>query len=241
MTVFHLLRLLVHLFAGMATCAFIFPRLDTQARIARIKKWSTELLGICGVKVRVRYPEGTELAAHALVVANHLSWLDIFVINSVQPCRFVAKSEIRGWPLVGWLCAQAGTIFIARGKQRDVRRIYEGLVDHLQAGERVAFFPEGKAVKQGHLEDFHANLFEAAVAADAPVQPHALRYIDRQGNLHPAVEFTEVTLMQSVFAILRSRAIIAELTILPVIESGGAHRRELATSAQQEIGQALGW
>ncbi len=102
-----------------------------------------------------------------------------------QPCRFVAKSDIRDWPLIGWLCDKAGTVFIARGKQRDVRRIYQGLVTSIRAGERIAFFPEGTTVGQGTLLPFHANLFEAAIDA-VPVQPYALRYVDQDGRLHGA-------------------------------------------------------
>src|SRR5690606_36823074 len=96
------------------------------------------------------------------------SWLDIFVIHAMHPCRFVAKAEIRGWPLIGWLCEQAGTIFIARGRLRDVRKIYEGAVRSLREGEHVAFFPEGTVSLQGSLLPFHANLFEAANEAQVP-------------------------------------------------------------------------
>jgi 1-acyl-sn-glycerol-3-phosphate acyltransferase len=239
---FHLLRLILHLFAGMATCAFIFPRLDAEGRKQRIKDWSARLLAICGVRVTVHYAEGAETARHALIVANHLSWLDIFVINSMEPCRFVAKSEIRQWPLIGWLCEKTGTIFILRGKQRDVRRIYEGLVHRLQAGERVAFFPEGKAVIQGQLDNFHANLFEAAIEANVPVQPYALRYLDRNGNLSHAVDFGEpITLWQSVLSILASRDLHAELILLPIMGSEGEHRRTLANGARQHIAQAMRW
>lgn len=238
----HLLRLIIHLFAGMATCAFIFPSLDESGRRQRIKDWSAKLLSICGVRVTLKHAEGADEAHHALIVANHLSWLDIFVINSIEPCRFVAKSEIRGWPLIGWLCEKTGTIFIARGKQRDVRRIYEGLVHKLHEGERVAFFPEGKAVIQGRVDNFHSNLFEAAIAANVPVQPHALRYLDNEGKLNHAVDFGEpITLLQSVLSILDSRDIRAELTLLPVIYGEGAHRRDLAHGARSRIAQELGW
>src|SRR5690606_21315559 len=121
---------------------------------------------ICQVElhVRTRHSAAADAPpARALFVANHISWLDIFVINAMQPSHFVAKSEIRDWPVLGWLCAKAGTVFIARGRLRDVRRIYQGLVERLQVGEPVAFFPEGATSSQGSLQPFHANLFEAAI------------------------------------------------------------------------------
>ncbi|MGH8806935.1 MAG: lysophospholipid acyltransferase family protein, partial [Noviherbaspirillum sp.] len=120
-----LLRVLLHLLQGLATCAFIFPLVGETSRKALIKRWSIKLLALCRVQIQIGYEQGAQPAPRALIVANHVSWLDIFVINSLHPCRFVAKSDIRDWPLIGWLCAKTGTIFISRGKLRDVRRIYQ--------------------------------------------------------------------------------------------------------------------
>jgi 1-acyl-sn-glycerol-3-phosphate acyltransferase len=184
--------------------------------------------------------KGTISNSPALIVSNHISWLDIFAVNTCRPCRFVAKSDIRDWPLLGWLCDRAGTIFIARGRQRDVRRIFQGLVQSIHAGERVAFFPEGTTSLQGTVLPFHPNLFEAAIDAAVPVQPYALRYLDRTGRPHPAVEYVgDTTFVQSLLMILRHRDITAELMVLPAIPSSGAHRRELAAAAHDAIAGAL--
>src|SRR3569832_2460276 len=202
MTGYGFTRLLVHLAVGLCTCAFIFPLTDVAGRERRIRRWSARLLAICGVTVRtahVKRDGDAEHLPHALIVANHVSWLDIFVINSVQPCRFVAKSDIRSWPLIGWLCEQAGTIFIARGRQRDVRRIYEGLVSSLLAGERVAFFPEGTTAPQGTFLPFHANLFEASNQPQQPTQPNPKRKQKHPGRPHVAADFVgEMTFAQSI-------------------------------------------
>lgn len=236
-----LLRLVLHFAQGLATCALVFPLAGAATREALIQRWSARLLKICGVRLKVTLAPGATSAPRALIVANHISWLDIFVINAMQPCRFVAKSDIRDWPLVGWLCAMAGTIFIVRGRQRDVRRIFEGLVTRLNAGERVAFFPEGTTAPQGTVLPFHANLFEAAIDAKVPIQPYALRYAGRDGKPHPAIDFgIEMSLVQSVLAILKVRDFTAELVVLPVLESAGAHRRELAGAAREVIVGALG-
>ncbi len=242
MVAFRLLRIVLHLFAGLGTCALIFPFIGAQARTARIKRWSVRLLALCGVQVRFE-EAGVREASRALIVSNHVSWLDIFVINALHPCRFVAKSDIRSWPLIGWLSEQAGTIFISRGKLRDVRRIYQGLVTSLHAGEHVAFFPEGTTSAQGTLLPFHANLFEAAIEAEVPVQPFALRYVDSDGQLHPAADFiNDMTFVQSVLTILRAGTMTAHLIVLPPIPTGTAsHRRELADLACNAITQALGY
>jgi 1-acyl-sn-glycerol-3-phosphate acyltransferase len=243
MTAYRFLRVLFHLFAGLWTCALIFPLLDARGRKARIHRWSVKLLAICRVKVETSRIRDTQVAPRALIVANHVSWLDIFVINSLHPCRFVAKSDIRDWPLIGWLCEKTGTVFISRGRMRDVRKIYEGLVASLHAGEHVAFFPEGTTAAQGMLLPFHANLFEAAIEAGVPIQPYALRYIDAYGNPHTAADFVgEMTFMQSMLAILKSPPMTAQLVALPAIPvEGTPHRRELASAARQSIANALGY
>lgn len=240
MTAISLLRLVLHLFRGLLTCALIFPLVDAPRRETLIRRWSARLLAICGVSCRIEDRSGGA-PTRALIVANHISWLDIFVINAMQPCRFVAKADIRDWPLLGWLCAATGTIFISRGNRRDVRRIYEGLVASIHAGERVAFFPEGTTASQGTLLPFHANLFEAAIEAGVPVRPMAVRYLDAQGKLHPAADFTGgTTFVQSIVTILKARQMQAELVLLPALDTQGAHRRELAVAARSIIAEGLG-
>ncbi|HYD82218.1 MAG TPA: lysophospholipid acyltransferase family protein, partial [Paucimonas sp.] len=216
--------------------------LDPKRRARTIQHWSARLVAICGVRIDLRVPAGRHAAEKALIVANHVSWLDIFVINTVQPCRFVAKSDIRDWPLIGWLCMKAGTVFIARGKMRDVRRTFEHLVAALHEGEHVAFFPEGGTAAPGTLRPFHANLFEAAIDAGVPVQPYALQYVDAEGRLHAAADFTgDVNFVQSAFRIARARRMTAQLILLPPIPTAQAHRRELADAARASIAAALGY
>ncbi|MGZ3238669.1 MAG: lysophospholipid acyltransferase family protein [Burkholderiaceae bacterium] len=240
MIVFKLLRVFVHLFIGLSTCAFVFPLTNQAGRERRIKKWSIKLLDICDVHVEVDHATSIPPPTRALNVANHVSWLDIFVLNSFCPCRFVAKSEIRDWPILGWLCVKTGTIFIARGRIRDVRRIFEGLVASIKAGEHVAFFPEGTTSAQGNLLPFHPNLFEAAIDADVPIQPFAIRYVDASGRLYTVVDFIgDMSFAQSMIAILKAGGIKAILTRLPIIETKGGHRRELASAAQQVIAAGL--
>lgn len=224
----------------MAKGVLLFPWLSADGRNRRVRSWSRQLMRICGVQIE-------ELAANApvlacsMVVANHVSWLDIFVINAVHPCRFVAKAEIRAWPVLGWLAALAGTIFISRGNKRDLRKIFQGLVDKLQAGERIGVFPEGTTAAQGSLLPFHANLFEAAIDAKVPVQPFAVSYVDAAGLPHASVDFIgDMTFAQSMVQILCGPAITARLACLAPIAADGAHRRELAAQAQAAVAAALG-
>ena len=240
MPVWGLARLAWHLMVGLLKVALLFPFLSDLGRERRVQRWSRQLVAICGVSFSVNDHAQREPVSPALIVCNHISWLDIFVINTIHPCRFVAKSDIRGWPLIGWLCENTGTIFIARGKQRDVRRIYAGLVKSIHDGERVAFFPEGTTAPQGTVLPFHANLFEAAIEAEVPVQPYALRYLDVDGGLHDSADFIgEMTFVDSVIAILKSGGMRAELIRLPAISTEGAHRRQLAATAHALVAAAL--
>jgi len=234
-----LARLVLHLVQGVVTCAIVFPWASDSLRERLIQRWSVRLLGIC--RVRLERAAGADSLAHALIVANHISWLDIFVINAVHPCRFVAKAEIRAWPVVGWLVAQAGTVFIARGNRRDLRHIFKGLVEALGQHRRVAFFPEGTTGSQGTLLPFHANLFEAAIDAAVPVQPVALAYLDDRGAWHPAVDYTgETTFVDSIVRIIKGGPIVARLACLAPIPAVGSHRRELAQAAHAAIAAKLG-
>jgi 1-acyl-sn-glycerol-3-phosphate acyltransferase len=235
-----LLRVALHLFKGLAIVALIFPRAGAAGRERRIRRYCSQLLAICGVRLEIVAPPGFVPASHALIVSNHVSWLDIFVINSLQPCRFVAKADIRDWPLMGWLSARTGTIFISRGSNRDVRRIFKELVASVHAGERVGFFPEGTTAPQGTVLPFHANLFEAAIDAGVPLQPYAVRYLGRDGRPAPQADFVgETTFVQSLVAILGERRFTAQLVLLPTIATDGRHRRELAVQSRETIVAAL--
>lgn len=241
MIVWHFFRIFIHLLAGLLTCGLIFPFSNDARREYLIRRWSAKLLAICTVEVSFKDHSEGVVAEHALIVSNHISWLDIFVINTLHPCHFVAKSDIRNWPLIGWLCEKAGTIFLVRGKQREVRRIFEGLVHQIQDGKRIAFFPEGTTASQGTVLPFHANLFEAAIDAKVPVQPYVLRYVDVKGKFHPAADFIgDMTFVESMGAILRAPRMVAELIRLPAIPTEGTHRREVAQEARTAVMRELG-
>ena len=249
MMAFKVLRIVLQLLEGLLTCALVFPFIGEAGRARLIRRWSIKLLRLCQVEVEIIDRAGGAAPSHALIVANHISWLDIFVINVWRPCRFVAKADIRGWPLLGWLCDKAGTIFIERGSLRAVRRIYERLVHRLHAGERVAFFPEGTTSTQGTVLPFHSNLFESAVEAGVPVQPFAVRYLcvdelpgrfGEAGRFHPSVTFIgDMTFVESLIAILKGARIRAQLVRLPLIATAGRHRRELAEAAHHAIAAEL--
>lgn len=177
-----------------------------------------------------------------MLIANHRSWLDIFVIDALMPAQFVAKAEIRRWPAIGMLCALAGTHFIERHRRHAVRAVVHRLVDALRSGRRVAIFPEGMVNDGSELLRFHANLVQAAIDAQAPVVPVALRYLDRAGQDSRAVMYVgKVTFVQSLWQILGEPLTVAQISILPgIAASAGATRHAIARDAEAAIRRALG-
>jgi 1-acyl-sn-glycerol-3-phosphate acyltransferase len=168
-------RALVHALIGWATIVLRFPRLPQDQRNVRVQVWARQMLAVLGVELQVR---GTP-PAHGpmLLVANHISWLDILVMHAARHCRFVSKSEVKHWPLLGTLATGAGTLYIEREKRRDAMRVVHHVAERLQAGEILAVFPEGTTSNGIDLLPFHANLIQSAVSAKAPVQPVGLRFI----------------------------------------------------------------
>jgi 1-acyl-sn-glycerol-3-phosphate acyltransferase len=149
---------------------FVFPRASVERRRALNGWWAAKLLRVVGITVQVE-GDPPRAGVGAMLAANHVSWLDIFALQAVSPVRFVAKSEVRDWPLAGWIAERAGTLFIRRGSRREAARTNEHVHAALAAGDCVGFFPEGTTTDGDTLLKFHASLFEPAVANAVPVHP----------------------------------------------------------------------
>lgn len=171
-----LLAALAHACAGWWTITFTFPRLAQPQRDIRVQVWAAQMLNLLGIRLVVR---GTPPArGPVLLVANHISWLDILVMHAARHCRFVSKAELRHWPLLGTLATGAGTLYIERESRRDAMRVVHRMADALRDGDVLAVFPEGTTSDGSGMLPFHANLLQAALSADAPVQPVALDFMD---------------------------------------------------------------
>jgi 1-acyl-sn-glycerol-3-phosphate acyltransferase len=169
-------RALGHALAGWFTIAWRFPSMTEAQRQARVQAWAAGMLRIMGIEVQV---SGTPPATGPmLLVANHISWLDILVMHAARHCRFIAKSDVKHWPLVGALATGGGTLYIERASRRDAMRVVHHMVERLLAGEVLAVFPEGTTTDGTRVLPFHGNLVQAAISAHVPVQPMALRYVD---------------------------------------------------------------
>jgi len=215
-----------------------FPHLDASQRAARVQTWSLRMLDAMGVTWRA---EGVVQPGPVLRVANHLSWLDILVMNAVAPSRFVSKAEVRHWPLIGALTVGAGTLLIEREKRRDAMRVVHHMAESLQAGDAVAVFPEGTTSDGQTLLPFHANLLQAAVVTDSPVQPWALRYRHAHtGQPHPAALFVgDTTMGASLLSTLLASGLVADVRLGEVQHAQGRDRRAWAEDLHRAVGELL--
>lgn len=235
---FRLARLALHLLLGLFQAAILFSFYSLATRDRVISRWSGKLLKILGIRLAAgSLPEYTH---GALLVANHISWLDVFVIHATRRVHFVSKHEVRDWPVVGWLAERAGTLFIQRAKKTDTARINAEMHALLRDGAWVAVFPEGTSTDGSRLLRFLPSLFQPAVDENLPVVPAALQYLTPQGAYTDAAAYADnVSFGTSLWRIAGEKEIVAHITFgLPI---RGDSRRELAESAWHEIADALGF
>jgi 1-acyl-sn-glycerol-3-phosphate acyltransferase len=232
-------RAVLHGLHGILIVLLRFPSLDATGRHARIQWWSQGMLRCLGMRIEV---QGTFRPGGTLIVANHISWMDIMAIHAVCPrARFVSKADVQEWPLVNRLVDCAGTLYIRREQRRDAMRTMHEMAQALRDGHCVAVFPEGTTGDGRALLPFHANLLQAAIAVEAPVQPVALRYRDRDHAISPAVEFLgETTLAQSLWRIACGKGLVVSVTALDARGSAHADRRSLAARLRADLAHALG-
>jgi 1-acyl-sn-glycerol-3-phosphate acyltransferase len=235
-----LLRLSVHVLHGLVLIKLRFPSIEQAAQLDHVKRWSGKTLRLLGVELQIVGDLPADGAK--LLVANHISWLDIAAVHAVLPeARFVSKSDVRDWPIVGALVSGVGTLYIERSSKRDALRVVKQAADALKAGDTVAFFPEGTTGPGPDLLPFHGNLLQAAIATETPVQPLVIRWHEPGQRFSPAALFIgDTSLVQSLWAIADARGLVVQLAILPAHPTEASdERRALAERMREQIGRAL--
>jgi 1-acyl-sn-glycerol-3-phosphate acyltransferase len=233
-------HLLVHLPLAMLaitplTASLVFGGERFDHRV--IRAWSAGLMHVFGFRLR---RIGTPVPGAAMFVANHVSWVDIVLLHSQRMMGFVAKREIAGWPVVGWLAMRGETIFHQRGSQESLGGVLHEMLARLRAGRSVGVFPEGRTRDGSEIGPFHARIFLAAVEAGVPVQPVALRY-GEGGSAQTAVAFTaRENFMQNFVRLLGEPGRVAEVVFLgPIAPGDTAGRRRIAETARERIVAAM--
>lgn len=238
MGAWRLARALVHLLHGVLIVATRFRAYDEAERARRVQWWSARLLHLIGVSFEL---QGVPRPGAVLLVANHVSWLDIAVMHAAcGRARFVSKADVLRWPLLGWLIASVGTLFIERERKRDAMRVLHEVAAALDRGQAVVVFPEGTTGPGPAVLPFHANLLQAAIGAQAPVQPVALRFHAPGERFAAAAQYIDnTTLVQSIWRVVCARGLGVRVQFLSAKGSRHADRRALAAHLREEIQQAL--
>lgn len=233
-------RMAVHVLYAVAIMAVLFPWLSEKLRMRIERRWNSRLMGILKIEIHLCGVAPDLSVKNMMLVANHVSWLDIYLLNSVRPVRFVSKAEVRSWPIVGWLAVRAGTLFIDRTKRHDTRRINHEVSTVLSKGGCVAVFPEGTTSDGSLLRPFHASLLQPAIHSQSKIWPAAIRYTHADGSLNIAPAYVdELTFGDSISLILSQKIIYAEIQFMPPIHAHGKQRRDLAMEAERVIARAL--
>lgn len=194
--------------------------------------WSTAMLRLFGFRI---HRHGTAVADPVLLVANHVSWLDIQAIHSQRAASFVAKSEISRWPVLGWLARQAGTVFHRRGDAQSLQSVMTVMRERLRAGQSVIVFPEGGTGRGDRVRPFHARILQVALDTGVPIQPVALVY-GRDGRMDLSVPFRPgETFLANALRLLGQAPMAAHVHFLPPLTPGDQGRRQLADSARSGI------
>lgn len=232
-----LLRLALHILHGMLLTVWLSGLMRMNFNMPFYQRvtqwWLRQITRILGVHVKVY---GEPAPAPVLMVANHISWLDIALLGGYSQPRFLSKQEVRAWPVVGWLAATSGTLFITRGKAGAAAQAATTIGEALQAGRTVLLFPEGTTTTGNDVRTFHARLFAPALEAGIAVQPVALRYPTQNGLTHPLIPYVDQqSLWDNLQGILGEPRLSAEIHFLPVLQTAGADRKTIAAACEQQI------
>lgn len=232
-----LARAACHVAAGMGLVSCVFPLLSEEARLGVIRRWSRDLLAIFRIRLE---RHGGAPHSGGLLVANHVSWLDICGIMALEPALFVAKAEIRRWPGIGWLASKIGTLFVERASLTQIQAVNSAIARTLAAGRTVTIFPEGTTTDGSRLLQFRSALIAPAVAAGRSVQPLALRYHGPDGQASAAAAYAgDTTMWQSLRNVARQRFLILRIDVMPALGGAGTDRRTLARNAREAIAGRL--
>lgn len=229
--ILRIFRIVLHLIWGMILILSIYPLVSRTTRLLMKKHWSKKALQMLGIQLNI---QGQPMAY--MRVANHISWLDIVVINAVIPSAFIAKDDVRSWPLLGWLSTHTESYFIKRGSRQAAHKAAWHIANLLQANIDVMCFPEGTTSSKGHVLPFYSALLQGAIIAKVPIQPIAIRYHDHKGQFSRIPEYCDDTsLGTSIWRVACANNLCVTLYLLPEVASTTYDRKALTAVLRERI------
>ncbi len=244
-------RIFIHTIVGLTLAAAVLPFISKTSNLKLIQWWCSGLLRAFNIKVSLYGKLPPFNTSRTMFVANHISWSDIHALNSVIPVRFIAKSDIKSWPVFGYLVRKSNTIFVERGKRQEAGRIVALTTDSLSTGENVCFFPEGTTtdgtgIHKNGLQGppalaFKSSVLQAAIDASAQLWPIVIRYSHPDGSINTQMAYAgDTTLIESMQNVLRQKNPTVALHFLLPIQATGQNRRDLSQAAYNAINSKLG-
>lgn len=229
-------RVAAHFAQAATTAGVAYPLMSPSRRRLALQRWSVQLLRHLSARLTIHGEPPHHDGAPFMLVGNHVSWLDIFAINAAVPTRFVAKSEVRAWPLVGWLCVKADTLFIERHQRRDLARLDDLICAALRNQTGMGVFLEGTTTDGSEVLPFHSSLLRPAQTVNVPVYPVAIQYRRGDGSICTEAAYDgDKTALDTLRLMLTQHEFHAHVHFLPPLEAAGVHRKELARRAREMI------
>jgi len=227
--------MVLHTLYGVFVAGIILPRLDPRRRNRVISSWSASLLNLLNIKVIAEGVVPQQELSNTMFVANHISWVDIHALNSVHTTRFIAKSEIRQWPVFGFFATSVNTLFIDREKRHEAGKVVDITRKALQAGDCICFFPEGTTTDGTEIKPFKGSLLQAAIEAGSEVRPFSIHYPDAENGVNTEMSYWgEMSLIESMRNVIRQKQATVVLRFAEPINAADYDRRNL-TSMTREI------
>jgi 1-acyl-sn-glycerol-3-phosphate acyltransferase len=230
---FRLISIISLLVGGTLTTLCAYPICNIETRRLLRKKWSLVLIRTLGLKIDAHL---NDIPPGSLLVSNHISWIDVFVISAAFPTAFIAKDDVQAWPLFGWLAVKNETLFIKRNNPRQARETNEKIANQLKQGKHVTVFPEGTTSNGLSVLAFHAALIQPALDVGKPVVPLAISYWEPGGRRSLAPRYDgDITFYQSLMSILSRRCLRVKLITMQPLGLSGENRRQIAVAARELI------
>ncbi|TXI14729.1 MAG: 1-acyl-sn-glycerol-3-phosphate acyltransferase [Polynucleobacter sp.] len=226
--------LILHVLSALLQLLF-FIFLSQQKRMYLVQRWARILLAILRVRVHVQGDlQMLDSDQGYLMVANHISWLDIHVINSLKSMTFVAKSDVAQWPIFGWIAKQIGTIFIKRSQLSDLKRVIQMIQSKIKQHQAICIFPEGTSSDGRQVLEFRSNLFEVVAQTPHQIIPLAIQYQEGGRYSDRAAFIGDMGLIDSIKRIMQSNSLVAYVYLAPPINADKS-RQELALQSREAI------
>ena len=234
--IFRITRVFLHTIIGLIIASVFLPFMAKNTKLALIKWWCGGLMRSFHIKVVTFGDLPPSTTKGVMFVANHISWSDIHALNSKIALRFIAKAEIRSWPVFGYLVEKANTLFIDRSKKQEAAKIVNITAASLMAGDNLCFFPEGTTTDGKQVLPFKSSVLQAAIAANSTIWPVAIRYLNKDGSINTNMAYAgETGLIESMLEVVKQKNALVELHFLSPIETSGKDRRHLTQAAYDAI------